>query len=391
MQHEDDLSQIKEKYSIFLSSLEIDNNFKFTKKSNICIFSLCFAIYGFNLLNKRELINKNKDIWNQRLLQNLDRYYKERKLISKNIFLDKSFLQLLCFSLSAFKILNTLEKNIFLKNFFDEFYKLDLLNILKTNKVFEGFPKTGNLSMFYSIIYFYIIKFKNYSDNSFLDNWHQEHLKNMNEFGFWGKNKKITYLNFQNGYHQYEIFKYFKFDSIKTDLIKRNLSKIIDFQGHFAPYIGGGGCYDYDAINLLTTKTFYKKNLIETNIKELLLLSMNSIILNQNIDGGFSESKYVRPINYNYFKFFIRKILNSNSIDRIAILRQFFTLMRPKYNSITTHWNNYSRGWSESNIWDSWFRMQSLARIDIYLNYEKFSNWGFIDFPGIGFHEYLKK
>ena len=65
--------------------------------------------------------------------------------------------------------------------------------------------------------------------------------------------------------------------------------------------------------------------------------------------------------------------------------------MRPKYNSITTHWNNYNRKWDESNLWDSWFRMQTLARIEIYSDYKKFDDWGFIDFPGIGFHEYLKK
>ena len=44
--------------------------------------------------------------------------------------------------------------------------------------------------------------------------------------------------------------------------------------------------------------------------------------------------------------------------------------MIPKYNSITTHWNNYNRKWDESNLWDSWFRMQTLARIEIYSDYK---------------------
>ena len=41
---------------------------------------------------------------------------------------------------------------IFLHDFFDN-YNLDLINI-KKNKTFIGYPRTGNLAMFYGLLYF---------------------------------------------------------------------------------------------------------------------------------------------------------------------------------------------------------------------------------------------
>jgi hypothetical protein len=34
----------------------------------------------------------------------------------------------------------------------------------------------------------------------------------INSNGFWGKENKMDYLQFQNGYHQYEIFEYLKIE-----------------------------------------------------------------------------------------------------------------------------------------------------------------------------------
>ena len=386
-----DLKKPKKKYLNFILSLNKNGDFKFTKNSQICSFSLCFAIFGLNLLNQKSYIEKNKIEWNKKIKNNLVDYYNKRKILSDNIYSDKSFLQLLCFSLSAFKILGTLNENDFLHDFFDELYNLDLINILKKNKTFIGYPRTGNLAMFYAIIIFYLINYKDYPQSSFQNYWYKEHHNSKNIYGFWGNTQNLTYLDFQNGYHQYEILKFFNYESIEINKIIKNIINFADFQGHFAPYIGGGGCYDYDAINLITSKPLDQKKLINQNIIEIIVKTHNAILLNQNIDGGFCESKYVRPINLNYFIYFFKKITNNKAIDKKTIFRQFLTLMRPKYNSITTHWNNYNRKWDESNLWDSWFRMQTLARIEIYSDYKKFDDWGFIDFPGIGFHEYLKK
>ena len=55
-----------------------------------------------------------------------------------------------------------------------------------------------------------------------------------------------------------------------------------------------------------------------------------------------------------------------------------------------THWTKYSRRWGESNLWDTWFRLLTIARIEISLENENINKWGFIKYPGIGYHYLLK-
>ena len=57
--------------------------------------------------------------------------------------------------------------------------------------------------------------------------------------------------------------------------------------------------------------------------------------------------------------------------------------MRPKHNTVTTHWTKIHRYWEESDLWDTWFRIMTLAKIDISLGLSSEEEWGFIDFPGI--------
>ena len=62
----------------------------------------------------------------------------------------------------------------------------------------------------------------------------------------------MSHLQFQNGYHQYEIFEYLNTLNVPWDNAAKNVSLLSDMHGHYAPYPGGGGCYDYDAIFMQT-------------------------------------------------------------------------------------------------------------------------------------------
>ena len=57
----------QKKYLNFILSLNKNGDFKFTKNSQICSFSLCFAIFGLNLLNQKSYIEKNKIEWNKKI------------------------------------------------------------------------------------------------------------------------------------------------------------------------------------------------------------------------------------------------------------------------------------------------------------------------------------
>ena len=159
-----------------------------------------------------------------------------------------------------------------------------------------------------------------------------------------------------------------------------------DKDGHFAPYPGGGGCYDYDAIYILTgagSKSVARH-------RDLLIRTAKTILTEQNVDGGFCESIYVRPRSFDNILRSTRHIFTAHGQARTERLRQSLTLLRPKHNRIHTHWSEYSRRWNESDLWDSWFRMSTIARIDVALDPKRISEWGFIDYPGIGFHSSLK-
>jgi hypothetical protein len=82
----------------------------------------------------------------------------------------------------------------------------------------------------------------------------------------------------------------------------------------------------------------------------------------------------------------LRHASSARGTARIERSRYGLTLLRPKHDRIQTHWSTYSREWGESDLWDSWFRMLTLARIEVALDSTRAGDWGFIDYPGIGHH-----
>ena len=88
------------------------------------------------------------------------------------------------------------------------------------------------------------------------------------------------------------------------------------------------------------------------------------------------------PFNLLYF---LKVYLNQSPGLLFERLKHFIFLLRPKNSLITNHWCDYSREWDESNLWDSWFRVQTLIIIESYLNPRIEVLDRFIDFPGIGF------
>src|SRR5687768_16369520 len=85
-----------------------------------------------------------------------------------------------------------------------------------------------------------------------IQEWVRLHIARMNRFGFWGPDGGMTHLQFQNGYHQYEILEYLGSHNPRRRESLDAVASLADADGHFAPYPGGGACYDYDAVFLLT-------------------------------------------------------------------------------------------------------------------------------------------
>ena len=375
----------RRRYEGFLDSLSDDQLFKLTSSSEVTPYARCFAIFGCHLLQCKDRLLTNADLLAASIRNDLDQVRESRRVAGACLNVDKPYLQLLTFSLSALLLLNRLENDP-LEDHVLPLLSKDIDADLRIVGAVNGVPRSGNQAMFMAILLCHAQSYLDMDVQNSIDNWERVHLKSINQFGFWGPYKSMSHLQFQNGYHQYEAMDYLNTKSVPWENAADNVAALADRNGHFAPYPGGGGCYDYDAVYILTSAGAATVN----KYKELLLITANSILCEQNIDGGFCETHRVRPRSIHNALLSAKHVYNASGIARVERLRQMITLLRPKHDRIHTHWSTYSRRWNESDLWDSWFRMLTVARIDVALDASRVSEWGFIDYPGIGFHSALR-
>jgi hypothetical protein len=384
-----DIESARQKYYGFIiSSRNGNNDYKLTPNCEKSPFALCFALFGLNLIKGLDISDANGELYSKKLYSEISEYKKERSYFNSDLRFDKYFLQLLTFSLSALYL--TGENYFFnLEEIIKPLIVKDIGWYLEKSGALKGQSQSGNFAMFMAILLIHARDYMGMNTSIQLEQWIELHLKAMNKFGFWGQDcKGMKYLYFQNGYHQYEVLDYLGVDNPMQSIAAENVARLADSQGHFAPYPGGGGCYDYDAVFILTgTKE------IAEQYSSLLIKTAKSILSEQNIDGGFCESHCIRPRSLKNLAMFIRFITTGYRKDsgaQMESVRNFISLMMPKNDTITTHWSVYSRKWNESDLWDSWFRMLTLARIECALGDKETNNWSFINYPGIGYHNSLK-
>ncbi|MDD3288028.1 MAG: hypothetical protein PHX43_03360 [Alphaproteobacteria bacterium] len=378
------ISDIRMRYSGFIGSCAGGGGtFRLTPKAEITPFGLCFAVFGLHLLGAREVIYELKDIWAVRLRENIR---SERRALGDRPT-SKAYRQLLCFTLSALSAIGALHSDP-LDDLVSEQLPRDIKDELLELGCLSGVPQSGNQAMFLAV---FLIHARDYLGNKnadeALDRWVDLHFSHMNDFGFWGKSRGMTHLQFQNGYHQYEILEYLGKGNLKSRNAPSFVAGLADGLGHFAPYPGGGGCYDYDAVSLLTSSGIS----LDECIMQILLQTAASIVSEERPSGGFAESVYVRPRSLGNTLRFARGVASAAGKPSLFMerLKYAITLQRSVHNRIHTHWSAYSRSWDEADLWDSWFRIMTLARIEIACDPAAAAKWGFIDYPGIGFHPCL--
>ena len=381
------MSKYQQYFTEYINSQQISVlEFSFCSNQKSSFFSNIFGLFNLNLVNKLNYSCDQKECISKKIKENLDTF--KSSLVKSKIPLStyKPYLQLLTFSLTALKLVDKLD-SINLEHHILPLIPKSIQNCLSEQNVHLGYPKSGNYAMFMAIILLHATQYLNEDQSSKIDEWVDYHLQHINRFGFWGDHSTMSHLQFQNGYHQYEIFEYLGVKNSKSEAAADAVASLADSRGRFAPYPGGGGCYDYDAIAIITSGG---DNVVSKH-RDLLSRTYSSILKDQNEDGGFCESKYIRPRSLNNYLLALKHAFNAKGTARKERFRQAITLQRPKYNRVigASHWtaDSYNRGWDESNLWDSYFRMSAIARIEIALNYNNNGEWNFVDYPGIGFHE----
>lgn len=369
-------------YSDFIAQCEGGSyEYSLTPEADVSSYASCFSIFG------RHLLRSPLDSWAAARFAVHLRAALRGMRGSGDVLRDKPYRQLLAFTLSALVALGQLETDP-LPELIKEQLPTDVGKELIDLGCLAGKPGSGNQAMFLAIFLLYARDCLGVDTDDQINQWVDLHLGAMNRFGFWGPDKGMTHLQFQNGYHQYEIFEYLGVKNLRQEEAIAAVHSLADSQGHFAPYPGGGGCYDYDAVFVLTPDG----KIPDTPTRALLLRVAETLKAEQRPDGGFAESLYIRPRSSANLARFARQITRAvgNGPLFLERLRYALTLQRPRHNRIHTHWSRYSRRWDESDLWDSWFRMMTLARIEVALDPSAASRWGFIDSPGIGYHPSLR-
>ncbi len=380
------LHRARDRYSRFVeATADGDAGFRLTPYAEPTPYARCFALFGLHLMLDRQRLDRGADRWAAAIRADLDEVRSDRTAAGADLSFDKAYLQLLTFSLSALAVLDRLDRDPLADHVLPVLAK-DIDADLARSGALDGVARSGNQAMFMAILLVHARDRLGVNDGGRIERWQRLHVERMNRFGFWGRSRSMSHLQFQNGYHQYEILEYLRSTGLWWDAAANHVASLADADGHFAPYPGGGACYDYDAIFMITGAG---DDAVRRH-RDLLVRTATSILAEQNPDGGFCESHKIRPRlkNLNGSWRHVRAAHGQALVERI---RQGLTLLRPRHDRIHTHWSRYSREWGESNLWDSWFRMLTLARIEVAFDPSAADRWGFIDYPGIGYHSSLHR
>jgi hypothetical protein len=378
----DKIEKMRRDYAKFIFKCRSsDGGFRLTPRAEPSPFARCFGLFGLNILRSDLLSHYCSDQTAQAIRDDLDATRLLRLDKGVDLAFDKPYLQLLCFSLSALHIINKLHV-VPLDDHILPLVKRDIVKDLERCGALRGVRSTGNQAMFMAILRVYADQQLGVNCKSDINDWICTHIASMNSIGFWEPRNVVTYSQFQNGYHQYEIFEYLAVEGDFLVRAAKAVSTLCDRDGRFAPLPGGGGCHDYDAASILLAARRY------AGIKDfdVMLMRLASVILaSQSEDGGFSETKDFRPFNVRRSLKIFSHLMTGPIGALPEKLHQLVSLSRPFYSRIETHWSVYRRGWDESNLWDSWFRIMIYGRIQSALRPELPVHWHPIDFPGIGF------
>lgn len=369
--------------------------FKMCHHGDETIFSSCFALFILDLFGNVDEWNAHeKSIWIDYIRSYQDEtsgyFYSPHWNGKAN---QKAIQQLTCFCLSALELLGGKSKYklFFLDQWADSKSVFDYLTRLGCA---EGRATTGNMAMFLGI--FLTLQLEQYKDSSAQNRmyaWFDWHEKNQNKnSGFWGKPRENHYyLGFQNAFHQFVIYNYWKKKIPHYEKIVDCVLTLQDAWGHFAPIPGGGGCWDYDAADILINCGLKNGYRIERARKSLLNLH-SAILGNQNEDGGFCEttkrpSSLVKALTFDSWKFVFS---SHNPYLWYFKARQTLNISRKKWDKVYTHWMREGKEWEQSNMWDTWFRCLTIAQIEKTLDVEQstVSNiWTFQSMIGLGYFQ----
>jgi len=384
--------KLKRDVLAWLDSIRVPGSccrYKFHANADDTIFCSCFALFILDLFRETEKFTteeRNRWISYIQNFQNEQQGYFEPKTLHHHDE-ERNRYQLTCFCLSAMGILGGRPK--YPLAFLGQWKSCDdIRTYLYEKGIHKGRPGSGNKAMFLAIFLTY--EYERTREEHLLDKmntWFEVHDNAQNRNGFWGEDLRSHYLHgLQNGFHQFIIYFYWQRRIPKLENIVDIALLSQDRYGFFAPTPGGDACHDYDAVHVLSMAhmtTDYRKEEIESCLKK----ASDALLSTQNGDGGFCQSKCSLVSLGDFFKYV--PFYFSGRMPYLWYYRSRVSLgaVLKKRSTIQTGWTEKPRFWSESNLWDTWFRCLALAEIAHIIGKSKLEDFGkgrFLKVPGLG-------
>ena len=127
--------------------------------------------------------------------------------------------------------------------------------------------------------------------------------------------------------------------------------------------------------------TFNQSN--ENFLKKNIQYIFNNFEINYVKGLGFAENIFCRPLNLKRICMLFSHPLKSINQTTFEKMISSLSIVRNKNKMINNHWSEVPYYWQKPNLFATWFRMMSIAKLDLYFNSNK--KWNFINFPGIGY------
>ena len=179
---EEAITQAKFRYFDFLTACKLDETKHcLTTNAEPTAFATCFWIFGLHLLKRNDLLLGEREALIDCLKINVR---KHRRYLSKSEAVrDKPYKQLLCFTLSALAILDTLSSDP-LADLVTEQIPEDIKNFLNEMGCLNGVAQSGNHALFLGVFLIHCKENLGVDCQAQIDQWVTCHLNSMNRFGF---------------------------------------------------------------------------------------------------------------------------------------------------------------------------------------------------------------
>jgi hypothetical protein len=190
--------------------------------------------------------------------------------------------------------------------------------------------------------------------------WHDSHARPTS--GFWGGGHWADwYVGMGGAAHQYLVYDYCQRTPPHLKAAIDRTLRLQFYDGRYWPVAGSGSCYELDAVEILQLgykKLDHRRSDIEQACKKMLPI----IFACQNPDGGFCWARrrwFDIPDT-------LRTLPTTGNLRTIgwSLFMQANAHRARKKESRITSWTDGAHPVTESSLYDTWFRVLTLALID---------------------------